>query len=330
MSVGIAEDARVGFPEGARVVVTGAAGFIGSHLCRALAARGVARIVALDHLGFGSWNDLGPLEDGKTVRVTRDLAEMDREAFAPVLEGADVLFHLAAEKHNNSLDDPQRVLAVNVAASQRLFEAAERAGVAKTVFTSSLYAYGRSRLPAMRESELPKPRTIYGISKLAGEHLLRACGDGGLDTATVRLFFVYGPGQYAGKGYRSVIVSNFDRILCGQPPLVRGDGEQALDYVYVDDAIDALLRAAAGRGRPGPYNVGSGKVVTVNALTRTMLRVAKSDLEPVHVEADWTAGSCRLGDCSRIAADLGWKPRVGLEQGLAHTWEWMKRGGHRA
>lgn len=312
------------FPGGVRAVVTGAAGFIGSHLCRALLARGAARIVALDHLGFGTWGRIDGYEPGRLVQETRDLARMKPDDWAPLLEDADVLFHLAAEKHNNALDDPQRVLAVNVAATQELFAAAEKARVGKTVFTSSLYAHGRTKAPAMCESELPQPRTIYGISKLAGEHLLAATG---LEATSLRLFFVYGPGQYAGKGYRSVIVSNFERILRGEAPTLRGDGEQALDYVYVADVVDALLQAAATPGRPGPYNVGSGDAVTIKALTRTMLRVAGSDLAPVHVEADWTAGSCRFADVSRIAAALGWKPQVGLEAGLAKTWESMRREG---
>jgi UDP-glucose 4-epimerase len=124
-----------------------------------------------------------------------------------LLEGVQVLFHLAAEKHNNSLDHPERVLAVNAVGTHRLFEAAGKAGTARVVFSSSLYACGRLFGGDLREDEPPVPATVYGATKLAGEALLRAAaGRYGFHHASLRFFFVYGPGQAEGTGYPSVIV----------------------------------------------------------------------------------------------------------------------------
>src|SRR5208282_3392702 len=124
------------------------------------------------------------------------------------------------------------------------------AGVQKVVFTSSLYAYGRMGAPPLTEEEAPTPHTVYGISKLSGEHLCRHFSLlAKIPVVCLRLFFTYGPRQYSGLGYKSVIVKNFDRILNGQNPIVYGNGNQELDYIYVDDVVSALLLAMTGDDR---------------------------------------------------------------------------------
>lgn len=298
-----------------RALVTGAAGFIGCHLAERLAADGWT-VVGLDNERSGSWDRLRTALE----RRHADLAALPEEELDELCSGVDVVFHLAAEKYNSSATTPQRVIDVNVSATQRLFAAAGRAG-AKVVFTSSLYAYGSLGPAPMCETDLPAPTTTYGVSKVAGEHLLRvAQRDLDLRWTVARLFFVYGPRQYADGGYKSVIVKNFERLRDGLPPVVFGDGLQALDYVYVGDCVDALVAMAAREHDAEVLNVSTGRAVTVNELTAAMLEVAGADVPVEWGPADWTAGTIRVGSPSLAAERLGWRPATTLEEGLERTW----------
>jgi len=311
---------------GSAVMVTGGCGFIGSHLVRALLARGVARVVVLDSLRYGDRAALGGLDAVEIVPYT--LGTDDPARLSALLRGVRWLFHLAAEKHNQSKDTPLEVLRSNVDGTYALFDAAARAGVEKIIFTSSLYAYGRMSGPPFVEDERPQPRTIYGISKLCGEHLLGAVGaEHGVAWNALRYLFVYGPRQFAGMGYKSVIVKTFERLLRGQPPIVYGDGLQALDYVYVDDAVEATLAALTSPVSAEVVNVGSGAATTVNDLIARMQRVAGRALAPEHQAADWTAGSCRVGNIDKARRLLGWQPRTSLDDGLGRTFRWMAGSG---
>jgi UDP-glucose 4-epimerase len=310
---------------GNTVMVTGGCGFIGSHLVRRLLAEGARRVIALDSLRYGSDQNLADLEAGG--RLTRVRFELGRDEPALLdrhLEGVDHLFHLAAEKHNQSKHDPDAVLRANVLGTEQLFAAAGRAGVKKTVFTSSLYSYGRLAGPPCRETDLPQPTTIYGISKLCGERLLaHHTAAGPMLGDSLRFFFVYGPRQFAGTGYKSVIVKNFERIRAGRPPVILGDGNQRLDYVFVEDVVEATLRCMESPECGRLLNVGSGVGTSINQLTAAMLEVAGSTLQPVHEPPDWTAGSSRVADITAIRAALGWAPRATLAEGLRATWDWI-------
>jgi len=304
-------------------VVTGGAGFIGSHLAGGLLRSGARRIVLIDNLRTGAWSNAPA--DPRIEQVTADLASLSQDDFGEILRGSDYLFHLAAEKHNQAIDIPQRVLDVNVNATFRLFAAAA-GSVRKVVFTSSLYAYGRMTLPPMRETDPPQPATVYGISKLTGEHLLRHFAlTLGLRSTALRLFFVYGPQQFAGSGYKSVIVTNFERILRGERPVIFGDGDQALDYVYVDDVVRALIASAGDRADGEVINVGSGTAVSVNKLTDAMLEVAHSSLRPVHAAPDATSGTHRVCDNEKARTMLEWSPAVPLRDGLVRVYDWMRQ-----
>ena len=306
---------------GARAVVTGGCGFIGSHLVRRLLAEGAREVVVLDNLRTGTPDAVARLGPAVTLRRL-DLGTSPPEALAEALAGADGLFHFAAEKHHTS-GTAYDVLRTNVAGTSTLFEAARLAGVPRIVFASSVYAYGRTSGPPMREDEPAQPRTAYGISKLLGERLLAHLGQGGRGHVALRYFFVYGPRQYPGLGYKSVIVRNYERLRRGEAATVYGDGRQALDYVYVDDAVEAAVLAFRA-GRPGAlYNVGSGTPTAIDDLVDRMIRIAGSAGTKEYGPADETAGTSRVADLSRIAAELGWRPRVGLDEGLAHTWRWM-------
>lgn len=250
------------------------------------------------------------------LATARDLAQH--------LRGCDYLFHLAAEKGRAAREAPGRALQVNVLATERLLQAAAQTEVRKVVFSSSLYAHG-GRHGIMREHDVPEPDCVYGISKLAGEHLLRhAAREHGLAGTSLRLFFIYGPGQDESSAYRSLIVHTFERILRGLPPQLRGDGKQALDYLYVDDAVDALLCALQPVADGELFNIGSAYAASVEQLIRRMVVIAGSDLPIERVPADDTHGTRRMADITRARARLHWEPATSLDEGLRRTLAWLR------
>jgi len=297
-------------------LVTGAAGFIGCHLVERLAGKGWT-VRGLDDERTGDWGRL----EVDLERIDRSLETMSSAELRDACEGANLLVHLAAEKHNTPGVTGDRTLSVNVVATARLFDAAGAVGVEKAVFASSLYAYGSLGPAAMSETDIPTPTTIYGVSKLAGEHLLRVAErTHGLRWGVARLFFVYGPRQLAEGGYPSVIVRNFDRIRRNEQPVVNGDGNQSLDYVYVDDCVDGLLALAAAE-HGVTVNLASGRAVSVNDLAAAMVRAADSALVPSAGPTDWTDGTCRWGATATASARLGWTATTPLEVGLRRVWE---------
>lgn len=307
-----------------RAVVTGGAGFIGSHLVKRLVDLGAERVVVVDSLRYGDLANLAEYS-GRVQLLRHTLGTDPVGDLKDALAGCDYLFHLAAEKHNQSKDEPTRVVRANIEGTLGLYELAASQRVGKIVFSSSLYAYGRMQGEAFLESELPHPQTVYGISKLTGEHLLHYLAvQHGIPYLALRYLFVYGPRQFAGMGYKSVIIKNFERLLRGEPPIVFGDGEQSLDYVYVDDVVEATLASALVSASGEVLNIASGVPTSVNQLLDTMVRVSGQNVSKQTEPADWTAGSRRFGDPERAAQVLGWRASTSLEEGLTRTWDWMR------
>jgi UDP-glucose 4-epimerase len=308
--------------ENTTVAVTGGCGFIGSHLIERLRRCG-ARVLAIDSLGYGRRENLD-LTDPDIRFEQLELRSGAGERLGDWLTGVDYAFHLAAEKHNQSINSPSRVLESNVIGTYEFLRACADAGVKKVVFTSSLYAYGRMSGPPMSEDEVPAPQTVYGISKLCGEHLCHHFQvQRGLPAVCLRLFFVYGPRQYTGLGYKSVIVGNFDRMIEGRSPVVLGDGNQELDYIYVDDVVSALLLAMTCDHDFKVINVGSGRATRVNQLTDLMIEVAGASGGREFGPADFTHGSSRVASTRRFEECFGVQERVPLVEGLRRTFQWM-------
>lgn len=309
---------------GSTCAVTGGAGFIGSHVVRALLKLSVGEVRVIDSFVTSRKDGLQGSGDTRLKVIDCDIGVSSIRELENAMDGVDYLFHLAAWKLHTNPQAFSELLRRNIEGTALLFDCSARLGIKQVVFSSSLYAYGRSEGGALSEDEPAQPRTAYGISKLAGEHLcamLNARHD--IGTAILRYFFVYGPGQYTGLGYPSVIVKNFQRMRRGQAPLICGDGEQRLDYVFVDDVVHATLLAATASKTVAPVNIGSGNSVSILELTREMSEIAGVALSPEHCAADWTAGTVREAAISRASEILRWVPHTDLKSGLEKTWSWI-------
>lgn len=309
--------------QNASFAVTGGCGFIGANVVRQLLDQGASRVLVLDSLKAGRRERLP--EDARIVFVETKLGDVSVAKLAELFHGVDGVFHLAAEKHRPSLDSPRELVLTNVLGTRDVIEAGRTAGIRKLVFSSSLYAYGRMSGPPMVETEAAHPHTLYGTTKVAGENLVDAAyRSGAFATASLRYFFVYGPRQYVGTGYKSVVVSNFERLRRNEAPLIHGDGGQSLDYSHVDDIARATLLAMSREVNGKILNVGSGRALSLIELTEAMMQASGVLLRPVFDEADSTAGSCRVANTGHAESLLGFRAHVSLEDGLRSTWEWIR------
>jgi UDP-glucose 4-epimerase len=309
--------------KGSSCLVTGGAGFIGSRLVRHLLSIGVSRVTVLDSFSTGSEANL--VEDPRVTVVRYTLGAGPSADLVPILSASPFVFHLAAEKHSQSENNADRLFRTNVNGMYQLLEAAAANQVQRVVFTSSLYAYGRTSGEGMVESEPLNPWTVYGTTKAAGEslceHFFRSKG---LSYNILRSFFVYGPGQTSGTGYKTVIPVNFGRIRKGEPPKIHGDGQQILDYVFIDDVVEATVLVMEKAPSRAIYNVGSGEGTSVEDLTREMTRAAGVEFRPEYGPADWTSGTRRVADVSKIRDEIGWRASTTLAAGLDRTYRWLR------
>ena len=303
-----------------RAIVTGGAGFIGSHLVDALVARG-DDVVVVDSLATGKrerLNNTATLVVGD-IRDGSILDETFREA------RPDVCFHLAAQADvRRSIEDPVFDGDVNVLGTVGVLEAA-RAHGAQVVFSSTGGAiYGECERPAAEDSAL-QPISPYGTSKLAAEEYLRTYNRlYGTQHVALRYANVYGPRQDP-HGEAGVVAIFFGRIASGEQPRIYGDGRQTRDYVYVGDVVEATLRATEKAG--GVFNVGTGQETSVVELYNACRRVSGADLEPEFAEARLGELARSVLDPARAVSELGFHADVSLEDGLARTWDSIQREG---
>jgi nucleoside-diphosphate-sugar epimerase len=306
-----------------RCLVTGAAGFIGSRLSIKLVADG-NDVVGLDDLSAG-------VPENVSSAPEIDLVEGDlrnEELVGNVARGCDVIFHQGAIRSvPRSMEMPGDVTDVNVRGTLNVLLAAHRWG-GRVVFASSSSVYGdQSELP-LRESLTPRPRSPYAASKMAGEIYCAAWMRAfGVPTVSLRYFNVYGPGQDSSSEYAVVVPKFIVSCLTGRAAVVHGDGEQARDFTFVDDAVDAnILAARASRRAWGrTINVGGGAAPTsINALLALVAELTSTRPEAIHEPP--RPGDVRITEADLSLADelLGFRPRVGLREGLRRTIEWFK------
>lgn len=300
-------------------LVTGGAGFIGSHLVDALLEKG-ARVRVLDDLSSGTRENLA----GVLSRIEFLEGDIrDLESCRGACEGAAFVFHQAARGSvPRSMSDPAATIAVNVAGTANVFAAAREAKAARVVYASSSSVYGDSQKLPKQEGEEGRPLSPYALSKLMNEQLADIFGRCfGRQFVGLRYFNVYGPRQEPDSPYAAVIPRFFKACLAGEAPVIYGDGEQSRDFTYVSDAVAANLAAceapesACGQA----YNVAGGRRTTINELASLVREASGSGLAAEHVAPRPGDISHSLADLGRARASLGWIPRVELAEGLARA-----------
>lgn len=316
-----------------RVLVTGGAGFIGSHLVDALLARGDA-VTVLDNLSSGSIDNLKNHTNNPAFRfIQGDIR--DAEAVKRALAGVDAIIHEAAMVSVPlSIKDPKLTHSVNVEGTLTLLKAGLKRGIKRFIYASSCAIYGEQAKLPISEDALPKPLSPYASSKLTAEQRCQKFHElEGLETVRLRYFNVYGPrqtGEYAG-----VMTKFTERLNANRPPIIHSDGKQTRDFIYVNDVVDATLLALEREDAVGEaINIGTGKETSINELCELFLELTgKTHLKPTH-EAR------RAGDIKRSQADiskarklLGFKPKVRLEDGIQRllentgVWKSFEDGG---
>lgn len=303
--------------------MTGAAGFIGSTLVRALLEEGES-VVGIDNFSPYYSTDLkrrtiDRLSHERFNFVEGDLLTLD---LVELLASANTVFHLAAQPgvRNSWGADFESYASANVVATQRLLDAAHRAGTSRLIYASSSSVYGeRVPFPVIEDSRL-RPFSPYGITKLGGEQLCVAYSDNfGLHTVSLRLFTVFGPRQRPDMAFSRFISGG----LSGDPIRVNGNGEQVRDFTYVDDVVAAMIGARDAAVRPGTVlNIAGGNAASVNEVLQTIaslvgeLRIEYGPAQPGDVQRTGASGD-------RARTLLGWNPRVSLGEGLARQVKWV-------
>jgi UDP-glucose 4-epimerase len=303
-------------------LVTGGAGFIGSHLTEELVRRG-HRVRVVDSLVTGKRVNLDHIRDVEFLEG--DLAESDVAAKA--VEGMDYVLHQAAiPSVPRSVKDPVTSHRANVDASLNVLIAARDADVKRLVYAGSSSVYGDAATLPKREDMPPNPLSPYALQKLVAERYGRMFTRlYGFETVSIRYFNVFGPRQDPGSPYSGVI-SLFARALIeGRQPMVYGDGEQTRDFTYVSNVVDGVLRACEAPMAAGEViNVATGGRVSINELLRTMNRIAGTEVTATYQPARMGDVRDSQADITKAKALLGYTPTVGLEEGLRNTLAWFR------
>jgi len=294
-----------------RVLVTGGAGFIGSHLVKALLRAGHF-VRVLDNFSTGSMDNI--------VDVARDVEIVvgdvrDYSVVEKCVRGVDVVIHLAALIDvAESIERPDLYFEVNVIGTHNIAKACR--GVNVLIFASSSSVYGDPLKIPIPEDHLLSPRSPYAASKAAGEALIQAFSSiYGYRPIILRIFNVYGPKQ--SRAYAGVVIEFIRRVLRREPPIIYGDGEQTRDFIHISDVIDAIMKAMNIERARGVFNIGSGKAVTINQLAKLILKTLnREDLKPVYAPPRPGDIKHSIADITKSRKILGFEPKISLEEGI--------------
>jgi len=304
-------------------LVTGGAGFIGSHLAEALVGRG-HRVRVVDNLVGGKRANLAHV--GGVEFLEGDLADMPIAERA--VSGANYVLHQAAiPSVPRSVADPLTSNRANITATLNLLVAARDASVKRLVYAGSSSCYGNAAtLPKHEEMPL-NPLSPYALQKVVGEQYCRMFTQlYGLETVSIRYFNVFGPRQDPGSPYSGVISLFSTALLEGRPPTIYGDGEQTRDFTYVTNVVDGVLRACDAPNVAGEaINVATGGRISLNELLRVMQKIVGTAVQPVYAEARQGDVKDSQADISKARTLLGYEPTVDLEEGLRRTLDWFRR-----
>ncbi len=304
-----------------KVVVTGGAGFIGSHLAEELVNRGYY-VIVLDDLSTGKIDNIEELLSKKKV----DFAQGSVTNFPLLLElfqNAQYVFHQAAiPSVPRSVDSPQSSHEANITGTLNVLLAARDNHVNKVIYASSSSVYGDTQVLPKREDMFPTPLSPYAVTKLAGEYYCQAFYQVyGLPTVCLRYFNIYGPRQDPDSQYAAVIPRFIKRSGESNPPIIFGDGEQTRDFTFIKDVVEANILAAQGDAC-GLFNISQGESITINRLAELIIELIGNKVEPIHQEM-------RPGDIKHSLADIskakafGYEPKYDLKVGLAETIKWF-------
>ena len=310
-----------------RVLVTGGAGLVGSHIVDLLTEAGAREIVILDSFVRGRIENLTSAISAGQVRVMRGDIR-DRKAVAEAMRGIDIVFHQAAIRITQCAEDPRLALDVMATGTFNVIEAAVKAGVEKLVAASSASVLGMAEQFPTPESHHPyNNRTIYGAAKAFNEGLLRSFAEmHGLRYVALRYFNVYGPRMDVFGAYTEVLIRWMERLATGQAPVIFGDGLQTMDFVHVRDVARANILAARSMVTDEVFNVASGTETSLVELAQALARAMEVEITPAFApQRKVNPVPRRLADTTRANSVLGFNAQVSLEDGLRDLVAWWRR-----
>ena len=300
-----------------RVVVTGGAGFIGSHLAEELVKQGY-HVTIIDDLSSGNTVNIELLLKNGNVEFIQG-SITDLPLLRQLFQGVGYVFHQAAiASVSRSVDDPQTSHQSNVTGTLNILLAARDSGVSKVISASSSSVYGDNPILPLKEDMLPSPQSPYAVTKLAGEYYCHAFHQVyALPTISLRYFNVYGPRQDPESQYAAVVPRFIGHVSQGSPPVIFGDGEQTRDFTFVKDVVAANILAAKSDA-VGVYNIGEGESISINHLADSIVKLLGSNIKPIYDKP--RPGDIRhsLADISKARA-IGYEPSYSLEAGLEET-----------
>jgi nucleoside-diphosphate-sugar epimerase len=311
--------------EGSTIAVIGGAGFIGSHIVDQLLDERVGRVIVVDNFVRGTRGNLDRAVRDSRVEV-REGSILDLPFLEQVMEESDLAFHLAALWLHECVHHPRDAVDVNALGTFNVIEAAQRANVAKVVYSSSASVYGDALALPMTEDHPFNNRTLYGATKIAGEQFFRAFHEQhGLDYVGLRYMNVYGPRMDYKGTYVSVIMKVLDKIEAGEAPLIFGDGSQAYDFVHVDDVARANILALKSDASDVFLNVGMGVQTTINELVERLLALTGSDVRPEYLPQEQMFVTNRIGSTELAEELIGFRAEIELDRGLGSVIEWRQQ-----
>lgn len=308
-----------------KIAVIGGAGFVGSYLTEQLTQEKVSQIIVFDNFYRGSRGNLEKaIEDTRVVVIEGDITDLKQ--VRKTLEGCDFVFHLAAAWLLECIEKPRLAVNVNIMGTYNIIEVCRDLGVKKVIFSSSASVYGDALQVPMTEDHPYNNRTLYGTTKIAGEHLFRAFYQMyTLNYVGLRYMNVYGPRQDYKGAYVAVIMKILDRIEQNLSPIIYGDGSQCYDFVYVEDVARANICALKADVTDDFFNVGTGKGTSIKELTDLLLELTGSSLKPQYEPQGQTFVTYRIGSTEKAKEKLNFEAKAQLKEGLKNLIEWRKK-----